>query len=203
MVRRRRRGISRDYPPESFVLAGFVLVDRNVAQQPPRFSVHQLARRGRNARAQELSADEWEAVGERLGGQCQQWVGAAEACNWLGVLRSVSRAAREGVERPLVDDARLREELAERGELEALRLAEMPVEPTELTWDTTTLALLQALALKVDALSTRLDEHDNNKNKEQRDIPSDDAEVSEGGKEPDLDARTAATTGGRAALRPC
>eukprot|EP00873_Tetraselmis_striata_P007246 jgi/Tetstr1/427510/TSEL_017636.t1 len=51
--------------------------------------------------------------------------------------------------------------------------------PTELTRDTTTLALLQALALKVDALSTRLDEHDNNKSKELRDIPSDDDEVGE------------------------
>eukprot|EP00873_Tetraselmis_striata_P029432 jgi/Tetstr1/449696/TSEL_036764.t1 len=55
-------------------------------------------------------------------------------------------------------------------------LAETPAEPTELTWDTTTLALVQAPALKVDALSTRLDERDNNKNKEQRDIPSDDDE---------------------------
>eukprot|EP00873_Tetraselmis_striata_P033307 jgi/Tetstr1/453571/TSEL_040539.t1 len=55
-------------------------------------------------------------------------------------------------------------------------LAETPAEPTETTRDTTTLALLQALALKVDALSTRLDEHDN-KHKEQRDIPSDDDEA--------------------------
>eukprot|EP00873_Tetraselmis_striata_P008148 jgi/Tetstr1/428412/TSEL_018426.t1 len=55
---------------------------------------------------------------------------------------------------------------------------------------------MQALALKVDALSTRLDEHDNNKHKEQRDIPSDDDEVGEGGKEPKNDARTAAATGG-------
>eukprot|EP00873_Tetraselmis_striata_P015941 jgi/Tetstr1/436205/TSEL_025050.t1 len=75
-------------------------------------------------------------------------------------------------------------------------LAETPAEPTEMTRDTTTLALLQALALKVDALSTRLDEHDNNKHKEQRDIPSDDDEVGEGGKEPEHDARTAAATGG-------
>eukprot|EP00873_Tetraselmis_striata_P003160 jgi/Tetstr1/423424/TSEL_014105.t1 len=51
-------------------------------------------------------------------------------------------------------------------------LAETPAEPTELSRDTTTLAFLQALALKVDAGSTRLGEHDNNKNKEQRDIPS-------------------------------
>eukprot|EP00873_Tetraselmis_striata_P014595 jgi/Tetstr1/434859/TSEL_002573.t1 len=58
-------------------------------------------------------------------------------------------------------------------------LAETPAEPTETTRDTTTLALLQALALKVDALSTRLDEPDNNKHKEQRDIPSDDDEVGE------------------------
>eukprot|EP00873_Tetraselmis_striata_P014286 jgi/Tetstr1/434550/TSEL_023641.t1 len=51
------------------------------------------------------------------------------------------------------------------------------------------------MALKLDALSTRLDEHDDNKNKEQRDIPSDDDEVGEGGKEPEHDARrtTAAT----------
>eukprot|EP00873_Tetraselmis_striata_P038227 jgi/Tetstr1/458491/TSEL_044897.t1 len=75
-------------------------------------------------------------------------------------------------------------------------LAETPAEPTETTRDTTTLALLQALALKVDALSTRLDEQDNNKHKEQRDIPSDDDEVGEGGKEPEHDARTAAATGG-------
>eukprot|EP00873_Tetraselmis_striata_P014463 jgi/Tetstr1/434727/TSEL_023780.t1 len=75
-------------------------------------------------------------------------------------------------------------------------LAETPLEPTETTRYTTTLALLQALALKVDALSTRLDEHDNNKHKEQRDIPSDDDEVGEGGKEPEHDARTAAATGG-------
>eukprot|EP00873_Tetraselmis_striata_P010603 jgi/Tetstr1/430867/TSEL_002009.t1 len=54
--------------------------------------------------------------------------------------------------------------------------AETPAEPTETTRDTTT---LQALALKVDALSTRLDEQDNNKRKEQRDIPSDDDEVGE------------------------
>eukprot|EP00873_Tetraselmis_striata_P006615 jgi/Tetstr1/426879/TSEL_017092.t1 len=53
---------------------------------------------------------------------------------------------------------------------------ETPAEPTELTRDTTTLALLQALALKVDALSTRVDEHDDNKNKKQPDIPSDDDE---------------------------
>eukprot|EP00873_Tetraselmis_striata_P021227 jgi/Tetstr1/441491/TSEL_029722.t1 len=64
-----------------------------------------------------------------------------------------------------------------------------------MTRDTTTLALLQALALKVNARSTRLDEHDNNKNKEQRDIPSDDDEVGEGGKEPEHDARTTAATG--------
>eukprot|EP00873_Tetraselmis_striata_P029593 jgi/Tetstr1/449857/TSEL_036919.t1 len=57
------------------------------------------------------------------------------------------------------------------------------------------LALLEALALKVDALSTRLDEHDNNKNKKQRDIPSDNDEVGEGGKDPEHDARTAAATG--------
>eukprot|EP00873_Tetraselmis_striata_P016893 jgi/Tetstr1/437157/TSEL_025917.t1 len=75
-------------------------------------------------------------------------------------------------------------------------LAETPAEPTELTRDTTTLALLQALALKVDALSTRLDEHDNNKNKERRDIPSDDDKVGEGGKEPEHDARTTVATGG-------
>eukprot|EP00873_Tetraselmis_striata_P043227 jgi/Tetstr1/463491/TSEL_008382.t1 len=74
-------------------------------------------------------------------------------------------------------------------------LAETPAEPTETTRDTTTLALLQALALKVDALSTRLDEQDNNKHKEQRDIPSDDDEVGEGGKEPEHDARTAAARG--------
>eukprot|EP00873_Tetraselmis_striata_P018174 jgi/Tetstr1/438438/TSEL_026995.t1 len=61
---------------------------------------------------------------------------------------------------------------------------ETHAEPTELTRDTTTLALLQALALNVDALSTRLDEHDDNINKEQRDIPSDDDEVRESGKEP-------------------
>eukprot|EP00873_Tetraselmis_striata_P036158 jgi/Tetstr1/456422/TSEL_043156.t1 len=71
-------------------------------------------------------------------------------------------------------------------------LAETPAEPTETTRDTTTLAM----ALKVDALSTRWDEHDNNKHKEQRDIPSDDDEVGEGGKEPEHDARTAAATGG-------
>eukprot|EP00873_Tetraselmis_striata_P013986 jgi/Tetstr1/434250/TSEL_023357.t1 len=76
-------------------------------------------------------------------------------------------------------------------------LAETPAEPTETTRDTTTLALLQALALKVDALSTRLDEQDNHKHKEQRDIPSDDDEVGEGGKEPEHDARTAAATGDR------
>eukprot|EP00873_Tetraselmis_striata_P015953 jgi/Tetstr1/436217/TSEL_025062.t1 len=76
------------------------------------------------------------------------------------------------------------------------RLAETPAEPTETTRDTTTHALLQALALKVDALSTCLDEHDNNKHKEQRDIPSNDDEVGEGGKEPEHDARTAAPTGG-------
>eukprot|EP00873_Tetraselmis_striata_P046175 jgi/Tetstr1/466439/TSEL_010967.t1 len=76
-------------------------------------------------------------------------------------------------------------------------LAETPAEPTETTRDTTTLALLQALALKVDALSTRLDEQENNKHKEQRDIPSDDDEVGEGGKEPEHDARTAATGGAR------
>eukprot|EP00873_Tetraselmis_striata_P041726 jgi/Tetstr1/461990/TSEL_007063.t1 len=58
-------------------------------------------------------------------------------------------------------------------------LAETPAEPTETTRDTTTLALLQALALKVDALSTRLDEQDNNKHNEQRDIPSDDDIVGE------------------------
>eukprot|EP00873_Tetraselmis_striata_P023178 jgi/Tetstr1/443442/TSEL_031453.t1 len=75
-------------------------------------------------------------------------------------------------------------------------LAETPTEPTETTRDTTTLALLQALALKVAALSTRLDEQDNNKHKEHRDIPSDDDEVGEGGKEPEHDARTAAATGG-------
>eukprot|EP00873_Tetraselmis_striata_P013848 jgi/Tetstr1/434112/TSEL_023256.t1 len=75
-------------------------------------------------------------------------------------------------------------------------LAETPAEPTETTRDTTTLALLQAMALKVDALSTRLDEQDNNKHKEQRDIPSDDDEVGEGGKEPEHDARTAAAAGG-------
>eukprot|EP00873_Tetraselmis_striata_P035475 jgi/Tetstr1/455739/TSEL_042538.t1 len=75
-------------------------------------------------------------------------------------------------------------------------LAETPAGPTETTRDTTTLALLQALALKVDALSTRLDEQDNHKHKEQRDIPSDDDEVGEGGKEPEHDARTAAATGG-------
>eukprot|EP00873_Tetraselmis_striata_P013651 jgi/Tetstr1/433915/TSEL_023095.t1 len=73
-------------------------------------------------------------------------------------------------------------------------LAETPAEPTETTRDTTTLALLQALALKVDALSTRLDDQDNNKHKEQRDIPSDDDEVGEGGKEPEHDARTAVAT---------
>eukprot|EP00873_Tetraselmis_striata_P005681 jgi/Tetstr1/425945/TSEL_016297.t1 len=71
-------------------------------------------------------------------------------------------------------------------------LAETPAELTETTRDTTTLALLQALALKLDALSTRLDEQ---KHKEQRGIPSDDDEVGEGGKEPEHDARTAATTG--------
>eukprot|EP00873_Tetraselmis_striata_P040770 jgi/Tetstr1/461034/TSEL_006184.t1 len=58
----------------------------------------------------------------------------------------------------------------------------------------------------MDTLSTRLNEHDNNKHKEQRDIPSDDDEVGEGGKEPEHDARTAATTGGArdaaAVLRP-
>eukprot|EP00873_Tetraselmis_striata_P010737 jgi/Tetstr1/431001/TSEL_002019.t1 len=75
-------------------------------------------------------------------------------------------------------------------------LAETPAEPTETTRDTTTLALLQALALKMGALSTRLDEQDNNKHKEQRDIPSDDDEVGEGGKEPEHDARTVAATGG-------
>eukprot|EP00873_Tetraselmis_striata_P037819 jgi/Tetstr1/458083/TSEL_044590.t1 len=76
-------------------------------------------------------------------------------------------------------------------------LAETPAEPTEHTRDTTTLAFLQVLALKVDALSTRLDEQDNKKNKEHRDIPSDDDEVSEGGnKEPEHDARTTAATGG-------
>eukprot|EP00873_Tetraselmis_striata_P040043 jgi/Tetstr1/460307/TSEL_005607.t1 len=75
-------------------------------------------------------------------------------------------------------------------------LAETPAEPTETTRDTTTLALLQARALKVDALSTRLDVHDNNKHKEQREIPSDDDEVGEGGREPEHDARTAAATGG-------
>eukprot|EP00873_Tetraselmis_striata_P034898 jgi/Tetstr1/455162/TSEL_042012.t1 len=74
-------------------------------------------------------------------------------------------------------------------------MAETPAEPTEMTRDTTTLALLQALALKVDAFSTRLDEHDNHKHKEQRDIPSDNDEVGEGGKEPEHDARTAAATG--------
>eukprot|EP00873_Tetraselmis_striata_P001682 jgi/Tetstr1/421946/TSEL_012845.t1 len=73
-------------------------------------------------------------------------------------------------------------------------LAETPAEPTETTRDTT--ALLQALALKVDALSTRLDEHDNNKHKEQRDIPSDDDEVGQGGKEPEHNSRIAAATGG-------
>eukprot|EP00873_Tetraselmis_striata_P007382 jgi/Tetstr1/427646/TSEL_017771.t1 len=51
------------------------------------------------------------------------------------------------------------------------------------------------MALNLDALSTRLDEHDNNKNKEQRDIPSDDDEVGEGGKEPEHDARTTAAKG--------
>eukprot|EP00873_Tetraselmis_striata_P026064 jgi/Tetstr1/446328/TSEL_033871.t1 len=76
------------------------------------------------------------------------------------------------------------------------QFGEMPAEPTETTRDTTTLALLQALALKVDALSTRLDEQDNNKHKEQRDIPSDDDEVGEGGKAPEHDAQTAAATGG-------
>eukprot|EP00873_Tetraselmis_striata_P042615 jgi/Tetstr1/462879/TSEL_007828.t1 len=75
-------------------------------------------------------------------------------------------------------------------------LAETPAEPTETTRDTITLALLQALALKVDALSTRLDEQDNNKHKEQRDIPSDDDKVGEGDKEPEHDARTAVATGG-------
>eukprot|EP00873_Tetraselmis_striata_P004939 jgi/Tetstr1/425203/TSEL_015664.t1 len=75
-------------------------------------------------------------------------------------------------------------------------LAETPAGPTETTRDTTTLALLQALALTVDALSTRLDEQDNNKHKEQRDIPSDDDEVCEGGKEQEHDARTAVATGG-------
>eukprot|EP00873_Tetraselmis_striata_P013662 jgi/Tetstr1/433926/TSEL_023103.t1 len=58
-------------------------------------------------------------------------------------------------------------------------VAETPAERTETTRDTTTLVLLQALALKVDALSTRVDEQDNNKHKEQRDIPSDDDEVGE------------------------
>eukprot|EP00873_Tetraselmis_striata_P019837 jgi/Tetstr1/440101/TSEL_028459.t1 len=75
-------------------------------------------------------------------------------------------------------------------------LAETPAEPKETTRDTTTLSLLQARALKVDAVSTRLDEHDNNKHKEQRDIPSGDDEVGEGGKEPEYDVRTAAATGG-------
>eukprot|EP00873_Tetraselmis_striata_P005236 jgi/Tetstr1/425500/TSEL_015946.t1 len=59
-------------------------------------------------------------------------------------------------------------------------LADTPAEPTETTRHTTTLALLQALALKVHALSTRSGEHDNNKHKERRDIPSDDGEVGEG-----------------------
>eukprot|EP00873_Tetraselmis_striata_P021514 jgi/Tetstr1/441778/TSEL_029995.t1 len=80
-------------------------------------------------------------------------------------------------------------------ETPADNLAETPAEPTETTRDTLTHALLQALALKVGALSTRLDEHDNNKHKEQRDIPSDDDDVGEGGKEPEHDARTAAATG--------
>eukprot|EP00873_Tetraselmis_striata_P023133 jgi/Tetstr1/443397/TSEL_031410.t1 len=76
-------------------------------------------------------------------------------------------------------------------------MAETPTKPTETTRDTATLALLQARALKVDALSTRLDEQDNNKHKEQRGIPSDDDEVGEGGKEPEHDARgAAAATGG-------
>eukprot|EP00873_Tetraselmis_striata_P016169 jgi/Tetstr1/436433/TSEL_025262.t1 len=75
-------------------------------------------------------------------------------------------------------------------------LAETPAGPTETTRDTSTFALLQALALKVGALSTRLDEQDNNKHKEPRDVPSDDDEVGEGGKEPGHDARTAAAMGG-------
>eukprot|EP00873_Tetraselmis_striata_P021463 jgi/Tetstr1/441727/TSEL_029950.t1 len=44
--------------------------------------------------------------------------------------------------------------------------------------------------------SPRLMAEDNNKHKEQRDIPSDDDEVCEGGKEQEHDARTAAATGG-------
>eukprot|EP00873_Tetraselmis_striata_P005470 jgi/Tetstr1/425734/TSEL_016154.t1 len=74
-------------------------------------------------------------------------------------------------------------------------LDEAPAESTETTRDTLTPALLQALALKVGALSTHLDEQDNNKHKEQRDIPSDDDDVGEGGKEPEHDARTAVATG--------
>eukprot|EP00873_Tetraselmis_striata_P036878 jgi/Tetstr1/457142/TSEL_043792.t1 len=66
-----------------------------------------------------------------------------------------------------------------------------PAEPTEPIRDTTTLALVQALALKVDALSTRLDEQDDNKNIEQRDTPSDNDQVGEGGKEPEHDAQIA------------
>eukprot|EP00873_Tetraselmis_striata_P034941 jgi/Tetstr1/455205/TSEL_042054.t1 len=48
---------------------------------------------------------------------------------------------------------------------------------------------------EVDALSTRLDEQDNTKHKEQREILSDDDGVGEGGKEPEHDARTSAATG--------
>eukprot|EP00873_Tetraselmis_striata_P015324 jgi/Tetstr1/435588/TSEL_024491.t1 len=72
-----------------------------------------------------------------------------------------------------------------------------PAEPTEPIRDTTTLVLVQALALKVDALSTRLDEQDDNKNREQRDTPSDDDQVGEGGKEPEHDAQIAVATGAR------
>eukprot|EP00873_Tetraselmis_striata_P001863 jgi/Tetstr1/422127/TSEL_012983.t1 len=57
-------------------------------------------------------------------------------------------------------------------------LDETPAKPSAATRDTTTLALLlQALASKVDALSTGLDEQDNNKHKERRDITSDDDDV--------------------------
>eukprot|EP00873_Tetraselmis_striata_P011356 jgi/Tetstr1/431620/TSEL_021150.t1 len=47
----------------------------------------------------------------------------------------------------------------------------------------------------MDTLSTHLDEHDEYKSREQRDIPSDDGE---GGKEPEHDTRTTAATRGAA-----
>eukprot|EP00873_Tetraselmis_striata_P046054 jgi/Tetstr1/466318/TSEL_010849.t1 len=71
-------------------------------------------------------------------------------------------------------------------------LDETPAEPTKTARDTKTLALLQAMPLKVDALSTRLAAHDNNKHNEHRDIPSGHDDVGEGDRVDALDLLDAA-----------